>query len=203
MSGQLNYPRIEGEFYPTPPENLDCLASFVDLSQFSIWEPACGAGHLGKRLEEIHQGPLVATDLYDRGYGIAGQDFLEQLRLPPVLTNTERRPLILTNPPFKDDLPEQFIEHSLKLTQERRGAVAMFLRNDRDMAMKRQHLFEDHPAYCMKVCVLKRPRWIEGSTGSPRHNYAWYFWDWTAELTDRPASIRYIHPKNAKVISYK
>ena len=143
---------------------------------------------------------MVATDLFDRGYGIAGQDFLNVQSLPPVLTNTNRRPLILTNPPFLDDLPEQFIQHALKLTKEKRGAVAMFLRNDRDMAVKRENLFEGHPAYAMKVCVLKRPRWFEGSTGSPRHNYSWYFWDWTAADTDRPASIRYIHPKNARPI---
>jgi len=198
--GNLGYDRVPGEFYPTPPENLDCLASFVDLSQFSIWECACGAGHLAKRIEDIHQGPMVATDLFDRGYGVAGQDFLEQKTLPPVLTNTHRRPLILTNPPFKGDMPEQFIEHALALTENRRGAVAMFLRNDRDMAVKREHLFEGHPAYAMKVCVLKRPRWFEGSTGSPRHNYAWYFWDWTTEANDRAASIRYIHPKNASPI---
>ena len=98
------------------------------------------------------------------------------LKNPPTYANPAFD-LVFLDPPF-DDLAEKFIRHALDLTQETGGLVAMFLRNEYDMASTRDDLFEGHPAYVMKICVTKRPRWIEGSKGSPRHNYAWYVWSW-------------------------
>jgi hypothetical protein len=197
MSGQLDYDRIEGDFYPTPPENVDCLAHFVPLFERIVWEPACGEGHISKRLAAIAKG-VFSTDLYGRGYGTTGLDFLGAGRLPG---NADKMAdCIITNPPF-GDLAEQFIRKALELTAPVDGLVAMFLRNEYDMASTgRNDLFEGHPAYGAKICVTKRPRWIEGSKGSPRHSYAWYVWDWQLART-RAASgavIRYIHPKQAR-----
>ena len=190
MSGQLSYERVEGDFYPTPPENVDCLAAFFDLSDAFIWEPACGEGHISKRLLDFAKG-VVSTDLFDRGYGTAGHDFLRKGLLPTRING------IITNPPF-GDVAEQFIRHALFLTQATSGFVAMFLRNEYDMASTgRVDLFEGHPAYLMKICVTKRPRWIEGSKGSPRHSYSWYIWDWSKDPETLPV-VRYIHPKLAK-----
>lgn len=187
MSGQLDYERREADFYATPPENLDCLAHFIRIRGTTIWEPACGEGHLAKRMIELG-GIVRATDLHDRGYGDGQQDFLAADHCP--------YDAIITNPPYGKDA-EQFIRHALKLTEERGGLVAMFLRNEYDMAATgRNDLFDSHPAYAMKICVTKRPRWIEGSKGSPRHNYAWYVWDWS--YTGGPPVVRYIHPRKAR-----
>jgi len=198
MSGQLDYARVEGDFYPTPPENVDCLAHYIDLSRHYVWEPACGEGHISKRLHLYSKG-VFSTDLFDRGYGKGGVDFLKTRHMPG--NATKRATAVVTNPPF-DDMAEKFIRHALDLTYHApNGMVAMFLRNEYDMACGRADLFEDHPAYMLKIAVTKRPRWIEGSKGSPRHNYAWYVWDWNYAHDPRDgASIRYIHPKNAKPI---
>lgn len=200
MSGQLNYERVEADFYPTPPENVNCLAKFLNISRVCVWEPACGEGHISKRLL-LFAPAVVSSDLYSRGYGTGFVNFLTQTRLPAAMIEVcddhNYRPVIITNPPYKDDLPEQFIRHALELVKERRGAVAMFLRNEYDMASTgRADLFEGHPAYAMKIAVTKRPRWIEGTKGSPRHNYAWYVWDWSKD-PEAPATIHYIHPRDA------
>ena len=198
MSGQLDYERVEGDFYPTPPENVDCLAHFIDLRGRIIWEPACGEGHISKRLLRYCDG-VFSTDLYNRGYGKPGVDFLSTTHMAS--NEAAKAKDIITNPPF-DDMAEKFIRHALELTRPHEGMVAMFLRNEYDMASTRADLFEDHPAYMLKIAVTKRPRWIEGSKGSPRHNYAWYVWDWNYAQDPRDgASVRYIHPKNAKPIT--
>lgn len=201
MSGQLDYARVEGDFYPTPPENVDCLAHFIDLRQHVVWEPACGEGHISKRLHRYCDG-VFSTDLYDRGFGKTGVDFLKTSSMPS--NSAKETTAIITNPPF-GDMAEEFIRHALALTEHSEGKVAMFLRNEYDMASTgRNDLFEDHPAYMLKIAVTKRPRWIEGSKGSPRHNYAWYVWDWSFAQDPRDgASIRYIHPKNAEPIGYE
>lgn len=199
MSGQLDYERREGDFYATPPENVDCLATFVDFRGRVVWEPACGEGHISKRIARYSAG-VFSTDLFDRGYGQAPLDFLEADRLPG--NDLHRADTIVTNPPF-DDLAEKFIRKALELTKPVDGMVAMFLRNEYDMACSRDDLFEGCEQFVLKVCVTKRPRWIEGSKGSPRHNYAWYVWDWKhSRAPTTGALIHYIHPKHALPIGY-
>jgi hypothetical protein len=161
-----------------------------------VWEPACGLGHLSKRLVELGTEKVISTDLIDRGFGSGGIDFLACPTAPGALLNYgNKRFAIITNPPY-GDLAEQFIRQALKLTKERGGLVAMFLRNEYDCAKERMDLFNEHP-FAMKIIVTKRPRWIAGSKGSPRHTYAWYVWDWS-KPPESAASIRYIHPKLAR-----
>lgn len=195
MTGQLKYERREADFYATPPENVNCLTHFLNLSQFAVWESACGEGHISKRLAQFVTA-VVSSDLRVTGFGTGGVNFLTTTKLPPVLLTKAPRQAIVTNPPFAE-LAEQFVRHALELTKPVGGVVAMFLRNEWDMSSEdRPDLFEGHPAYAMKICVTKRPRFIEGSKGSPRHSYAWYVWDWL-KPPEIQAPIRYIHPNNA------
>lgn len=199
MLGEPQFERVEGDFYPTPPENLDCLAHFLRLRHLMVWEPACGQGHLSKRLAQLSAG-VISTDLYDRGFGKAGIDFLKCPTMPGLARARAEAldPAIITNPPY-GDLAEQFIRKALELTKLSNGVVAMFLRNEYDCAKERMDLFRQHP-FAMKIIVTKRPRWIEGSKGSPRHTYAWFVWDWR-QLAGRQAVIHYIHPNEARSLS--
>lgn len=92
-------------------------------------------------------------------------------------------------------LAELFLRHAIALMEPVNGIVAMFLRNEFDCGSKRADLFSHHPSYALKVVCTERPRWIEGSTGSPRHNYSWFVFD---HMNDADAVIKYQHPKNAK-----
>ncbi len=81
---------------------------------------------------------------------------------------------VVTNPPHR--LAQEFIERGLEVIAETGGKAAFLLRHEYDCAARRVDLFE-HPAFARRLILTKRPRWIEGSTGSPRHNFAWFVWD--------------------------
>ena len=65
----------------------------------------------------------------------------------------------------------------------------MLLRNEYDSASTRNYLFQSYP-FAMKVILTSRPKWIDNSVGSPRHNYAWYIWDWNYI---GPVLLKYSH----------
>lgn len=204
MSGQLEYDRNHADFYPTPPENVDCLHLAEGLDGRTWWEPACGEGHISKRVQELIGRPVISTDLYDRGYGIGGQDFLKvTATTTPLLDRLHVPTGIITNPPY-GDLAEEFILKALELMKPVRGKVIMFLRNEYDCGKERRYLFNrmypaDYP-FAAKIIVTKRPRWIEGSKGSPRHSYAWYVWDFAHQ---GDPNIYYVHPEDCPTLRKK
>lgn len=68
--------RPASDFYPTPPHATKALLG-VELFNGSIWEPACGKGHISEVLKE-HGYEVTSTDLFDHGYGKPGVDFTKQ-----------------------------------------------------------------------------------------------------------------------------
>jgi hypothetical protein len=185
--GTLGYLRIPADFYPTPPwliRNIIPILKEEGLIKEStkFWECACGDGAITKELEAKGYS-VKSSDLFDYGFGAPGIDFLTS----PLVTNCD---FILTNPPY-GDLAEKFVRHALELTKPVKGKVAMLLRNEWDTSKSRMDLFEKHKAYRLKISTTTRPRWIEDSTGSPRHSYAWYVWDWQND--GYSASIRYVN----------
>lgn len=117
MGPQIAPHRAPYEFYPTPPEATRALLS-AESFDGSIWEPACGQGHISKVLTQDGYD-VVSTDLVAYGYGEAGRDFL-----------AEERALakhIITNPPYGRGLADAFAKHALKLTRETGGSVAMLM----------------------------------------------------------------------------
>jgi hypothetical protein len=197
MSGQLDYERHDHDFYATPQENVDCLHLVEPLDGTRWWEPACGEGHISKRVEELTGLGVYSTDLIYRGYGAGDVDFLQCRTAPdPDFKG------IITNPPF-DDLAELFIRHAIKLMKPVGGKVIMFLRNEFDCGKTRRGLFngmsQDFP-FAHKIVVTKRPRWIEGSKGSPRHSYAWFVWDFAHQ---GGAYVSYVHPDDCPTLRSK
>lgn len=114
-SNHTDKEREKDDYYATSPIAIDKLKSAYDIP-YSVWECACGGGHLAKRLIELGHN-VVATDLIDRGYGIVGVDFLKTTTLPPSCE------CILTNPPYK--YVTQFIEHALEILPK--GAPCIML----------------------------------------------------------------------------
>lgn len=95
-------------------------------------------------------------------------------------------------------LAELFLHHAIALMSPVNGKVAMFLRNEFDCGKKRSILFNG-VNFAMKIVCTERPRWIEGSKGSPRHNYSWFVFDFTNMDTDG-GRVRYQHPATATPI---
>lgn len=76
------------DFYSTPSWGTRALLgreSFLG----SISEPCCGSGEMSEVLKETGL-PVRSSDLYDRGYGYPGIDFLDA---------TSKVDNIITNPP--------------------------------------------------------------------------------------------------------
>jgi hypothetical protein len=164
----LGYERDPSDFYPTPEWCTEALLRNYKFDRnYTIWEPACGQGHISRVLEEKGFN-VFSSDLNDTGFGLHGLDFLTQ--------QTQHR-AIITNPPYKNNLAYIFAKHAIELTEEYQGIVAMFMRTDWGSAATRAPLTQ-HPAFALKLEMTKRPRWIEDSTGSPRHCFSWYLWDW-------------------------
>lgn len=215
MIGDSGYDRIEADHYATPPENLDCLLEHITL-RGDVWEPACGEGNLVRRLEAFGHR-VWSTDLHD--YGLKRrffeQDFLTFDEVPGMVPIHA----IITNPPYETvdtasdewaylkpiaerygmrhprvSLAELFCRHAIALMKPIEGQVAMFMRNEFDCSRGRLPLFSN-PPFQKKIVVAKRPRWIVGSKGSPRHNYAWFVWDW--KHVNPQGFISYSHPDDA------
>jgi hypothetical protein len=154
------YARRAHDLYETPAWCVDALLEVLTEIPGRIWEPAVGGGSITAALR-AHGFDVVGTDITQ------GVDFLKTGTVPA------RVQTLVTNPPYR--LAQGFIEHALSFDQIR--IVAMLLRIDYDSARRRQHLFAGCPAFAGKLVLTKRIRWIEGSTGSPSFNHAWYLWD--------------------------
>ena len=197
MLGESGYERREDDFYRTPAW---CTEALLDALPYNlrirhgqgVWEPAAGDGAIRDVLEK--RGFKVrAYDINPRAERIEQEDFLTRI-VPAWYTM-----ILITNPPYKD--AKAFIRQAMIMAEHRPSGhrkrrdwphfVAMLLRNEFDSAASRKEFFMDHPYFDTKIILTKRPRWIEGSTGSPRHNYAWFIWDWKRETANAAPTIRY------------
>src|SRR4051812_20502286 len=77
------------DFYPTPRWATFAL---IESERFAgdVWECACGDGAMSAVLGETGN-QVISSDLYDRGFGEVGHDFLRTGRTAPN---------IVTNPPY-------------------------------------------------------------------------------------------------------
>lgn len=158
------------DYYATDPKAIDLLLSVEDFNE-KIWEPACGEGHLSKRLKQFGFD-VLSTDLVDRGYGITGIDFLE--------CNNQFGGDIITNPPYKYAL--EFIEKALELIPQG-NSVAMFLKIQFLEGKARRKLFDKQPPKTIYVsssrilCAKNGEFEKMKAGGGSAVAYAWYIWE--------------------------
>tara|TARA_R110002033_G_scaffold149954_1_gene186917 strand:+ start:368 stop:931 length:564 start_codon:yes stop_codon:yes gene_type:complete len=181
MLGESGYERRENDAYFTPDWCTRVLLRHACFPNHLLWEPAAGDGAIVRNLVEAGFG-VVATDINPAAKNIEKIDFFSYKEAPIGVT------AIVTNPPYK--IAEPFIMRSLDLMKKRRGVVAMLLRQEYDCASTRQFMFGQSLNFDMKIVLTKRPRWVKDSSGSPRHNYAWYIWDFSFSKSSSPV-IRY------------
>jgi hypothetical protein len=122
-----------------------------------IWEPAAGDGRLAEAMRAAGRSVL--------GSDVLTRDFLTAA--PPIDIAA-----IVTNPPF--NRIDAFIKRALAhLEGDVTDAVVLLMRWDHLTARRRTGPLEG--AAEIRVCPW-RPRWIEGSTISPRWSFAWVTW---------------------------
>lgn len=179
MTSAPGYDRLENNAYITPAWCTECLVRNVKFKG-GIWEPAAGDGRMGNVLKDAGNFVFM-TDIAPLSGSVLCMDFYS----PNGLFGTEN---IVTNPPYNNETP-QFIKRALDMTKPGGGKVAMFLRNEYDSAKTRHNLFKNCAAFDLKLIMTRRPKWFADDKASPRHNYAWYVWNWSR--SPGPAHIKW------------
>jgi predicted RNA methylase len=189
MLGDSGYERRDRDWYATPPETTQAICNWLKQEFFpdgeaNVWEPAAGDGAMLDILKANFQNAW-GTDIHPLREDIVELDFYQGFP-----SKKWKFDAIVTNPPYGPDL-DKFIERGLSFV--RKGAVLVILaRNEADSASSRRVFFDSCQEFYGKVTLLWRPRWIADSTGSPRHNYAFYCWAPASWHVGREATIHYV-----------
>ena len=162
--------RAAHDYYPTPPAATRALLA-AESFPGSIWEPACGEGHIAKVLADAGHD-VVATDLVDYGFGEPGRDFLAERAC--LATH------IITNPPYGRGLGDAFCRHAIALTAQTGGKVAMLLPVQSLCHPLRHPFFEKYPPaviYALDECHC----WPYGDPARAtrsllQQRYCWMVW---------------------------
>lgn len=182
-SNHTDHERAEYDYYATEPKAVTYLLE-VEKFTGSIWENACGEGHLSKEL--IKNGyDVVSTDLIDRGYGTGGVDFFK--------CDEPRATNIVTNPPYA--FAQEWVEHSLEILHSG-SKLALFLPIQFLEGAKRKNMFMKTPPVRIHVfssrilCGMngnfystdKEGNTIYDKNGNPKRMssakcYAWFVWE--------------------------
>ena len=152
------------DFYPTPKWATHAL---IDNEPFKgdIWESACGDGAMSSVLSETGN-QVESSDLYNRGFGEVGHDFL---------TTRRKRQNIVTNPPFNS--AEGFVSTALKQAESK---FALLLRLAfLEGANRANTIFHVTPPSRVWVFSERITFYPKGAkvAGSGTTAYAWFVWD--------------------------
>ena len=158
------------DFFPTPAWATHAL---IDNERFvgDIWECACGNGAMSRVLEQTGR-TVVSSDLYDRGYGEIGRDFLSPYR---------KSENIVTNPPY--NAAEGFVRSGLTTAKQK---FALLLRLAfLEGANRANTIFTTSPPNRVWVFSERITFYPAGSvqTGSGTTAYAWFVWDKSSSTT--------------------
>lgn len=164
--------RSKTDFYPTPSNVTIALMKYLQLPLDTIiWEPACGEGHMVNALSNFcHR--VYATELFDRGFGVVGIDFLTA-KLPNWID------WIITNPPFS--LSEQFIRRCI----DHKKPFAMLLKSQYWHAECRLKLFKEYPPMAILPLTWRPDFLFKVKNARPTMEVLWAVWgDRLAERTE-------------------
>ncbi len=158
------------DFFPTPAWATHAL---IDNEKFTgdIWECACGNGAMSQVLS-VRGNHVVSTDLFNRGFGEGGVDFLEADR---------RSPNIVTNPPYNS--AEGFVESGLSKANRK---FALLLRLAfLEGANRANTIFSRKPPSRVWVFSERITFYPAGAVrkGTGTTAYAWFVWDKAATNT--------------------
>lgn len=152
------------DFFPTPE-----WATFALMENESfdgqIWEPACGDGSMARVLASKGNS-VIATDLYDRGYGKSGVDFL---------SSQQKVDNIVTNPPY--NAAEGFVRAGLRNAKSK---FALLLRLAfLEGGNRSRTIFSITPPTRVWVFSERITFYPAGATkkGTGTTAYAWFVWE--------------------------
>ena len=151
------------DFFPTPAWATHAL---MENEKFvgRTWECACGDGAMSIVIEQA--SAVDSSDLYDRGYGEIGVDFL---------TASRRYANIITNPPY--NAAEGFVAAGLRNAEQK---FALLLRLAfLESAHRANTIFHATPpsrVWVFSERITFYPKGAERAGGGTTA-YAWFVWD--------------------------
>lgn len=156
---------LEGpDFFPTPAWATHALLE-NEAFDGDIWECACGDGAMSKVF--LERGHLVdSSDLYERGYGESGIDFLK---------STRRATNIVTNPPYNS--AEGFVAAGLRKADSK---FALLLRLAfLEGSNRNRTIYSHNPPSRVWVFSERITFYPAGAIqkGTGTTAYAWFVWD--------------------------
>lgn len=152
------------DYFPTPAWATEALLD-NECFEGEVWECACGDGAMSKVMERAGL-KVHSSDLYDRGYGEAGVDFLEA---DWCADN------IVTNPPY--NAAEGFVKNGVRLARRK---FALLLRLAfLEGANRAKTIFAETPPARVWVFSERITFYPAGAaqSGSGTTAYAWFVWD--------------------------
>jgi len=152
------------DFFPTPKWATYALIDNEPLKG-DLWECACGDGAMSTVLAETGNR-VESSDLFDRGYGEIGHNFL---------TTSRRHQNIITNPPY--NCAEGFVATGLRQAQNK---FALLLRLAfLEGANRANTIFHKQPPARVWVFSERITFYPKGAqiAGSGTTAYAWFVWD--------------------------
>lgn len=144
----------------------------VEAFAGSVWDPACGRGTIPTVCRARGLGPVLASDMHDRGHGTPGRDFLRWEPLgnegPPVVDN------VICNPPF--ELAGDFLRMALNVARHK---VALLLRWSWAESVGRRWIWETTPLaaihpFAARVSMPPGDVAVEAKGGAVC--FAWWVW---------------------------
>jgi hypothetical protein len=178
------------------PESRALLERLDGARAMSVWEPACGQGHMALPLAEYF--PFVfASDLFDRGFGPFHGPHWDFLGLDPTAQHEPGTfDWIITNPPYRD-YAQRFVERAF-LHRPRKGiAVFVQLRWLETIDRTLELFLPFRPwmigVFSERVPLLKNRYDPEASTATA---YIWVIWRTDIRVED--TVTRWIPPGQSK-----
>lgn len=157
--------REENDFYATEPKAVEVLLKEEQFSDI-VLEPACGAGHVSKVLQQ-HGYIVFSYDKIYRGFGNK-KDFFDMEKWDFD---------IITNPPYKIAL--EFIQKALSIIPDGHK-VAFLCRLLFLEGKRRKQFFIENPPKTVYVSSSRLKCAKNGDFnkyGSSAQAYAWYIWE--------------------------
>lgn len=152
------------DFFPTPAWATYALAENEPFKG-NIWECACGDGSMSRVLQKYAK-EVISTDLFDRGFGQPGVDFL---------ASNFKADNIVTNPPYNS--AEGFVKTGIQLAKHK---FALLLRLAFLEGSNRANtIFAINPPSRVWVFSERITFYPAGAVpqGSGTTAYAWFVWD--------------------------
>lgn len=207
VMAQRKEPHDSLDYFPTPPWATRALCEWLQnpadrlfggpehaptTGNLTVWEPACGEGHMAWPLLEYFR-TVLATDVHDYG-----ASFPEQAAVVDFLWDTPEAvkeiavDWVITNPPFR--LAARFIT---KARREATEGVAMLVRTAfLEGQVRHRKLFSESPPsvilqFSERVPMVKGRLDRKKSTATA---YCWLVWFTGSALSNTPTRFEWIAP---------